>query len=66
LYERFDVLAKVVPAPIELRIVACVARRGVGWWWRVPFPLRGAACASLVLAVVTFGGHTQKSIYFDF
>ena len=32
----------------------------------MPFPLRGVAYASLVLAIVVFGGPTQKFIYFDF
>jgi D-alanyl-lipoteichoic acid acyltransferase DltB (MBOAT superfamily) len=66
LYEMVGVLATVVLVLIEPRIVAFFARRCVDWWWRVPFPLRGAAYASLVLAVVVFGGPTQKFIYFDF
>ncbi|NMF87375.1 MBOAT family O-acyltransferase [Aromatoleum petrolei] len=66
LYEVIGVLATVVLVLIEPRIVAFFERRGVEWWWRVPFPLRGVAYASLVLAIVLFGGPTQKFIYFDF
>lgn len=66
LYEVVGVLMTVVLVLIESRIVAVFERRGVDWWWRVPFPLRGVAYASLVLAIVVFGGPTQKFIYFDF
>lgn len=66
LYEVVGVLMTVVLVLIEPRIVAVFERRGVDWWWRVPFPLRGVAYASLVLAIVVFGGPTQKFIYFDF
>ncbi|AKU13570.1 membrane bound O-acyl transferase, MBOAT family protein [Azoarcus sp. CIB] len=66
LYEIVGVLVTVVLVLIEPRIVAVFERRGVDWWWRVPFPLRGVAYASLVLAIVVFGGPTQKFIYFDF
>lgn len=66
LYEVVGVLMTVVLVLIEPRIVAFFERRGVDWWWRVPFPLRGVAYASLVLAIVVFGGPTQKFIYFDF
>lgn len=66
LYEIVGVLMTVVLVLIEPRIVAVFERRGVDWWWRVPFPLRGVAYASLVLAIVVFGGPTQKFIYFDF
>lgn len=66
LYEIVGVLATVALVLIEPRVVAFFERRGVEWWWRVPFPLRGATYASLVLAVVVFGGPTQKFIYFDF
>lgn len=66
LYEVVGVLMTVVLVLIEPRIVAFFERRGVDWWWRVPFPLRGVAYASMVLAIVVFGGPTQKFIYFDF
>ncbi|MCK9985519.1 MAG: alginate O-acetyltransferase complex protein AlgI [Azoarcus sp.] len=66
LYEIVGVLMTVVLVLIESRIVAVFERRGVDWWWWVPFPLRGVAYASLVLAIVVFGGPTQKFIYFDF
>jgi len=51
---------------LEPMIVAMAERHGISWWWRVPFWLRGAAYASLVLTLTTFGGLTQKFIYFDF
>ncbi|BAL25893.1 MBOAT family protein [Azoarcus sp. KH32C] len=65
-YEMVGVLVTVALALVEPRIVAFFSRNGVDWWWRVPFPLRGASYAMLVVAVVIFGGPTQKFIYFDF
>ena len=34
--------------------------------WRVPVVLRGTAFSATVLAIVAFGGTTQKFIHFDF
>lgn len=66
LYEIVGVLATVGLVLIEPKIVEAFRRSGIDWWWRVPFPLRGVAYASLVAAVVVFGGPTAKFIYFDF
>lgn len=66
LYQALGVLSTVVLVLLEPRIVDACRRRGIDWWWRVPFLLRGTAYASLVLALVTLGGPTQKFIYFDF
>lgn len=66
LYEVVGVLATVTLVLVEPLIVAFFERRGVDWWWRVPFPMRGVAYASVILAIVLFGGPTQKFIYFDF
>lgn len=66
LYEVLGVLGTTALVLLEPWIVAVFRRCGVDWWWRVPFPLRGLAYASLVLAVTVFGGPTQKFIYFDF
>jgi D-alanyl-lipoteichoic acid acyltransferase DltB (MBOAT superfamily) len=66
LYEVVGVLLTTALVLLEPFIVGRVARAGVEWWWRMPFPLRGCAYASLVLLVVVFGGPTQKFIYFDF
>lgn len=58
-------LAGVV-AVIEPAFVGWIERRGIGGWWRVPYALRGVVYASLTLALIAFGGTTQKFIYFDF
>ena len=41
-------------------------KHGVQRWGQLHFTIRGAAYAGLVLAVVFFGGNSQKFIYFDF
>jgi len=41
-------------------------KTGIASWWKVPFPLRGAAYALCSLLLLIFGGTTQKFIYFDF
>lgn len=66
MYEIAGVLLTVGLVLVEPKIVDGFKRYGVGWWWRVPFPLRGLSYAALVLALVIFGGSTQKFIYFDF
>ncbi|MDY0013824.1 MAG: MBOAT family O-acyltransferase [Rhodocyclaceae bacterium] len=66
MYEFMGVGLTVGLVLLEPRVVALFRRIGVDWWWRVPFPMRGLAYASLVLAMVMFGGPTQKFIYFDF
>jgi alginate O-acetyltransferase complex protein AlgI len=66
LYELAIVATAGVVACLEPAIVAHFERHGILGWWRVPFVLRGGVYAGLVLAVVAFGGTTQKFIYFDF
>ncbi|MBN8441197.1 MAG: MBOAT family protein [Thauera sp.] len=66
LYEVVGVLATVGLILVEPKIVGIFQRKGIAWWWRVPFPMRGLAYASLVIALVVFGGPTAKFIYFDF
>jgi D-alanyl-lipoteichoic acid acyltransferase DltB (MBOAT superfamily) len=66
MYEIAGVLLTVGLVLIEPRIVDVFRRAGVFWWWRVPFAIRGAAYASLVLLLAMFGGPPQKFIYFDF
>jgi len=51
---------------IEPWVVTKLTKLGPEVWWRVPFPLRGIAYFMFVLAVIVFGGLTQKFIYFDF
>lgn len=65
-YEVGIVGVGALVAALEPALVRICERRGIGWWWRVPFVLRGGAYATLVLAIVAFGGATQKFIYFDF
>lgn len=66
LYESAIVMCGGVFVAIEPVLVGMAERDGIGWWWRVPYWLRGTAYASLTLALVAFGGATQKFIYFDF
>lgn len=65
-YELAIVAASATLAALEPCLVKWTERVGIMWWWRVPFWLRGGAYASLTLAVLAFGGATQKFIYFDF
>lgn len=66
LYEHAIVAASAVLVALEPLIFKMAERVGILWWWRVPFWLRGGAYACLALAVLAFGGATQKFIYFDF
>ena len=66
LFEIAIVGAAALLVFVEPLLVAASQRHGIGWWWRVPYWLRGTAYASLVLVIVAFGGTTQKFIYFDF
>lgn len=66
LFEIAIVGAAALLVFVEPLLVAATQRHGIGWWWRVPYWLRGTAYASLVLVIVAFGGTTQKFIYFDF
>ena len=47
-------------------LVATLKRKGIDWWWQLPFWFRGFSYAALTLVSVAFGGVTQKFIYFDF
>jgi alginate O-acetyltransferase complex protein AlgI len=66
LYEQGIVMAGALLAIAEPAIVRVCERHGIGWWWRVPYVLRGTAYAGLALTIIAFGGSTQKFIYFDF
>lgn len=66
IYEIIGVLLTIFLVLLEPKLVGLFREVGIQWWWRIPFPLRGVAYAALVLAVVVFGGPTQKFIYFDF
>jgi D-alanyl-lipoteichoic acid acyltransferase DltB (MBOAT superfamily) len=66
LYEIGIVMAAAVLVAVEPWLVGAAQRVGIQWWWRVPFWLRGGAYAALTLVVLSFGGATQKFIYFDF
>ena len=65
-YLKILVLSGVLVAACEPWLVEVMQRRGVAWWWSVPFPLRGLAYAGAALVLIVFGGATQKFIYFDF
>ena len=66
LYEYGIVGAAAILVAAEPMLVAFCERHGIAWWWRIPFALRGVAYAGLTLLIVTFGGVSQKFIYFDF
>ncbi|MEQ1584036.1 MAG: MBOAT family O-acyltransferase [Candidatus Nitrotoga sp.] len=66
LSEQMIIAAALLVALLEPHIVAWFQRQGPLNWWRVASPVRGFAYAALVLALVVFGGDTQKFIYFDF
>jgi hypothetical protein len=66
LYDLAIVLASASLVFAEPLVAAQFERRGIEWWWHVPFWLRGSAYALGVLCLVAFGGPTQKFIYFDF
>ncbi|MFZ1810375.1 MAG: MBOAT family protein, partial [Candidatus Nitrotoga sp.] len=66
LSEQMIIAAALLGALLEPHIVAWFQRQGPLNWWRVASPVRGFAYAALVLALVVFGGDTQKFIYFDF
>lgn len=66
LYEIGIVLLATMLVALEPVMVKVAESKGILWWWRVPFWLRGSAYAALTLTIVAFGGETQKFIYFDF
>ena len=66
LYEIGLVVIAALLVALEPLLVRTSERIGILWWWRIPFWLRGATYAGLTLAIVGFGGVTQKFIYFDF
>lgn len=50
---------------VEARLVS-LADAKLDRWVDVPTPLRGILYASMILALIVFGGSTQRFIYFDF
>jgi D-alanyl-lipoteichoic acid acyltransferase DltB (MBOAT superfamily) len=66
LYETVIVAVAAIVVFVEPVLFKTAAAQGIGWWWRMPFPLRGSCYAALVLTLVVLGGPTQKFIYFDF
>ncbi len=66
LYEQLYIALGLAVVYLEPWLVGVLQRVGIGWWWRVPFPIRGGVYATLVLTLVVMGGGTQKFIYFDF
>ena len=66
LYEMGIVAISGLIAFLEPALAGAIEARGIGSWWRLPFVLRGASYAALVLLLTILGGQTQKFIYFDF
>ena len=65
-YETAIVAVAALVVFLEPWLFKAAASRGIGWWWSMPFPLRGGCYAALVLLLIVLGGPTQKFIYFDF
>lgn len=66
LYEEAIVGLGAVFVLIEPVLVRGLDKAGIQWWWTLPFVIRGASYAALVLVMLVLGGPTQKFIYFDF
>jgi hypothetical protein len=66
LYETAIVAVAAIAVFLEPLLFRVAAAQGIGWWWRMPFPVRGGCYAALVLLLIVLGGPTQKFIYFDF
>ena len=66
LYEVAIVGASALLVFLEPWIFKRASSLGIERWWRLPFPVRGAAYAAMVLLLLVLGGQTQKFIYFDF
>ena len=64
-YVQVLVWASLVLTLLEPRIERGL-RLGLQRWEHLHFMLRGTAYAGIVLAVIFFGGSSQKFIYFDF
>jgi len=65
-YEVGIIAASALLVFTEPFVVTRLQKSGIGGWWQVPSPLRGAAYALGALFLIVFGGATQKFIYFDF
>jgi D-alanyl-lipoteichoic acid acyltransferase DltB (MBOAT superfamily) len=65
-YEIAIVALSAIVVFAEPLVVGRLIKTGIGGWWQVPFPLRGAVYALGSLVLLVFGGATQKFIYFDF
>ena len=65
-YEIAIVALSAIVVFVEPLVVTRLQKTGIDAWWKVPFPLRGAAYALCSLLLLVFGGATQKFIYFDF
>jgi alginate O-acetyltransferase complex protein AlgI len=66
LYEIAIVAAAALLAAVEPWLAGVAERKGIDWWWQLPFVFRGISYAVLTLVIVALGGVTQKFIYFDF
>jgi len=65
-YEIAIVAISAILVFAEPVVVGRLQKTGIGAWWKIPFPLRGAVYALVSLFLLVFGGATQKFIYFDF
>lgn len=64
-YVQFMVWGSLLLTLMEPRIEQGL-RAGIQRWGQLHFTLRGTAYAGVALAIIFFGGSSQKFIYFDF
>jgi len=64
-YVQVLVWGSLLLALLEPRIERGLTQ-GLQRWGQLHFTLRGTAYAGIVLAMIFFGGSSQKFIYFDF
>lgn len=66
LYQKGIVLFSLFVIYIEPTIIHAFQKRGIDWWWKLPFVARGGGYTLVILVLLIFGGDSQKFIYFDF
>ena len=66
MYEQLLIAVAMLVTLAEPWLVGILTQIGPKAWWHIPFPVRGLAYALFAIALLVFGGPTQKFIYFDF
>jgi hypothetical protein len=65
-YEIAIVALSAIVVFVEPLVVTRLQKTGIASWWKVPFPLRGAAYALCSLLLLIFGGPRRSSSISDF